>query len=105
MGVNASVGNDAGKFGVKGVGAGVGQDSGSAQGTTTAGISGIAGDQSVRTGDATGIERIFDQNKVQRDIDAQVAITAEFGKQAAKSWGEYANTRFANAKNEDEARC
>ncbi|RDI15633.1 hemagglutinin repeat-containing protein, partial [Comamonas sp. AG1104] len=105
VGVNASVGNDAGKFGVKGVGAGVGQDSGSAQGTTTAGISGIAGDQSVRTGDATGIERIFDQNKVQRDIDAQVAITAEFGKQAAKSWGEYANTRFANSKNEDEARC
>jgi filamentous hemagglutinin len=92
------VGNDAGKFGVKGVGAGVGQDSGSAQGTTTAGISGIAGDQSVRTGDATGIERIFDQNKVQRDIDAQVAITAEFGKQASKAWGEYANDRFANAK-------
>ena len=105
VGVNASVGNDAGKFGVKGVGAGVGQDSGSAQGTTTAGISGIAGDQSVRTGDATGIERIFDQNKVQRDIDAQVAITAEFGKQAAKSWGEYANDRFANAKNEEEVRC
>jgi filamentous hemagglutinin len=91
VGVNASVGNDAGKFGVKGVGAGVGQDSGSAQGTTTAGISGIAGDQSVRTGDATGIERIFDQNKVQRDIDAQVAITAEFGKQASKAWGDYAN--------------
>ncbi|KWT67032.1 hypothetical protein [Comamonas testosteroni] len=43
--------------------------------------------------------------KVQRDIDAQVAITAEFGKQAAKSWGEYANGRFANAKNEEEARC
>ena len=105
VGVNASVGNDAGKFGVKGVGAGVGQDSGSAQGTTTAGISGIAGDQSVRTGDATGIERIFDQNKVQREIDAQVAITAEFGKQAAKSWGEYANDRFANAKNEEEVRC
>ncbi|SUY78029.1 hypothetical protein [Comamonas testosteroni] len=105
VGVNASVGNDAGKFGVKGAGFGVGQDSGSAQGTTTAGISGIAGDQSVRTGDATGIERIFDQNKVQRDIDAQVAITAEFGKQSAKSWGEYANTRFANAKNEEEARC
>jgi filamentous hemagglutinin len=73
------------------VGAGVGQDSGSAQGTTTAGISGIAGDQSVRTGDATGIERIFDQNKVQREIDAQVAITAEFGKQASKAAGSYAD--------------
>ncbi|QQN68676.1 hemagglutinin repeat-containing protein [Comamonas testosteroni] len=98
VGVNASVGNDAGKFGVKGVGAGVGQDSGSAQGTTTAGISGIAGDQSVRTGDATGIERIFDQNKVQREIDAQVAITAEFGKQASKAVGDYAQAQTEEAR-------
>ncbi|KOC19023.1 hypothetical protein GL58_25825 [Comamonas testosteroni] len=107
VGVNASVGNDAGKFGVKGVGAGVGQDSGSAQGTTTAGISGIAGDQSVRTGDATGIERIFDQNKVQRDIDAQVAITAEFGKQASKAAGSYADQQAIAARragNEAEAK-
>ncbi len=95
------MGNDAGKFGVNGVG----RDSGSTQSITTAGMSGLAGDQSVRTGDTTGIERIFDQTKVQREIDAQVAITAEFGKQAAKSWGEYANSRFANAKNEEEARC
>ncbi|MFN3735427.1 hemagglutinin repeat-containing protein [Comamonas testosteroni] len=107
VGVNASVGNDAGKFGVKGVGAGVGQDSGSAQGTTTAGISGIAGDQSVRTGDATGIERIFDQNKVQREIDAQVAITAEFGKQASKAAGSYADQQAIAARragNEAEAK-
>ncbi|WP_152965159.1 toxin glutamine deamidase domain-containing protein [Comamonas testosteroni] len=101
VGVNASVGNDAGKFGVKGVGAGVGQDSGSAQGTTTAGISGIAGDQSVRTGDATGIERIFDQNKVQREIDAQVAITAEFGKQASKAVGDYAGRKYNELKDLD----
>lgn len=101
VGVNASVGNDAGKFGVKGVGAGVGQDSGSAQGTTTAGISGIAGDQSVRTGDATGIERIFDQNKVQREIDAQVAITAEFGKQASKAVGDYAGRKYNELKDSD----
>ncbi|MEB5963879.1 hemagglutinin repeat-containing protein [Comamonas testosteroni] len=107
VGVHASVGNDAGKFGVKGVGAGVGQDSGSAQGTTTAGISGIAGDQSVRTGDATGIERIFDQNKVQREIDAQVAITAEFGKQASKAAGTYADQQAIAARragNEAEAK-
>ncbi len=105
LGVNVNAGQQAGKFGVNGGGAGVGRDSGSAHSTTTAGISGIAGDPSVRTGDTTGIERIFDQNQVQREIDAQVAITAEFGKQAAKSWGEYANSRFANAKNEEEARC
>lgn len=98
VGVNASVGNDNGKFGVSGVGAGVGQDSGSASSTTTAGISGIAGDQSVRSTDAeTGIQRIFDKEKVQKEIDAQVAITAEFGKQASKAWGDYANGQFVKA--------
>ena len=60
VGVNVNTGQQAGKHVVNGAGVGVGQDSGSAQGTTTAGISGIAGDQSVRTGDATGSERTFD---------------------------------------------
>ncbi len=94
IGVNVNTGQQDGKHVVNGVGAGVGQDSGSAQSTTTAGISGIAGDQSVRTGDATGIERIFDQNKVQREIHAQVAITAEFGKQASKAVGDYAEAQM-----------
>nr|WP_314710866.1 hypothetical protein [uncultured Comamonas sp.] len=95
VGVSASVGNDNGKFGVSGVGAGVGQDSGSASSTTTAGISGIAGDQSVRSTDAeTGIQRIFDKEKVQKEIDAQVAITAEFGKQAGKAVGDYAEAQM-----------
>ena len=98
IGVNASVGNDNGKFGVSGVGAGVGQDSGSASSTTTAGISGIAGDQSVRSTDAeTGIQRIFDKEKVQKEIDAQVAITAEFGKQASKAGAQYAQDQLNKA--------
>ncbi|MBD9402830.1 hemagglutinin repeat-containing protein [Comamonas sp. CMM02] len=106
IGVNASMGKDSGKFGVSGMGAGGGQDSGSASSTTTAGISGMAGDTAVRSTDAeTGIQRIFDKEKVQKEIDAQVAITAEFGKLAAKSWGEYANNRFVNAENEEEVRC
>ncbi|TYK67491.1 hypothetical protein FSY59_27180, partial [Comamonas sp. Z3] len=107
IGVNVNTGQQGGKHVVNGVGAGVGQDSSSAQGTTTAGISGIAGDQSVRTGDTTGIERIFDQNKVQREIDAQVAITAEFGKQASKAAGTYADQRAIAARragNEAEAK-
>ncbi|WP_370678465.1 hemagglutinin repeat-containing protein [Comamonas sp. GB3 AK4-5] len=99
VGVNASVGNDDGKFGVKGVGAGVGKDSGSADSTTTAGISGMAGDTAVRSTDAeTGIQRIFDKEKVQKDIDAQVAITAEFGKQASKAIGDYAQIQTQEAK-------
>ena len=107
IGVNVNTGQQGGKHVVNGVGAGVGKDSGSAQSTTTAGISGIAGDQSVRTGDTTGIERIFDQNKVQREIDAQVAITAEFGKQASKAAGTYADQRAIAARragNEAEAK-
>ncbi|WP_235214393.1 MULTISPECIES: hemagglutinin repeat-containing protein [Comamonas] len=107
IGVNVNTGQQGGKHVVNGVGAGVGQDSGSAQGTTTAGISGIAGDQSLRTGYATGIERIFGQNKVQRDIDAQVAITAEFGKQASKAAGTYADQQAIAARragNEAEAK-
>jgi len=61
----------------------------------------------VRTGDATRSERIFDQNKVQREIDAQVAITAEFGKQASKAAGTYADQKAIAARragNEAEAK-
>ena len=55
----------------------------------------------MRTGDATGIVRIFDQNKVQREIDAQVAITAEFGKQASKAVGDYASRKYNELKDSD----
>ena len=61
--------------------AGVGSDKGSAASTTQAAISGMAGNKEARTGDAqTGIQKIFDAGKVQREFAAQVQITAEFGK-------------------------
>ena len=34
---------------------------------------------------ATGIKKIFDADKVTKDINAQVTITSEFGKQATKA--------------------
>jgi len=78
--------------------AGVGATSGSAQSTTSAGISGIAGNQDLRTGDAqTGIKKIFDADKVQKTVDAQVAITAAFGSQASKAVGNYAEQKLKEA--------
>ncbi|NBW52161.1 MAG: filamentous hemagglutinin, partial [Betaproteobacteria bacterium] len=56
--------------------AGFGQDSGSAASTTKAGISGIAGKKTARTGDAeTGINKIFNQQAVAENVNAQVQIT------------------------------
>ena len=52
----------------------------------------------MRTGDKeTGIQKIFDQQKVQKEITAQTQITQKFGELAPKAWGEYANTKFADA--------
>jgi filamentous hemagglutinin len=78
--------------------AGIGEDSGSASSTSQAAISGIAGNTEARTGDAeSGIAPIFDQNRVQKEIDAQIRITAEFGKQASKAIGDYATKQLEEA--------
>jgi hypothetical protein len=91
--VSVSVGTSAGQNS-----AGIGQASDSAASTTTAGVSGLAGDHSVRTGDASqGLDRIFDRERVTQDVTAQATVMAEFGKQASKAWGEYANQRFQQA--------
>ena len=94
-------------IGSSGGGAGVGNDSGSASSTSTAGISGIAGNQAIRTGDAeTGLNPIFDQDRVRQEIDAQVAITQEFGRASSQAWGDYASKKEAQlwlaAQNEDD---
>ncbi|MGV0982938.1 MAG: hemagglutinin repeat-containing protein [Limnohabitans sp.] len=102
MGTGALPGKSA-SAGMSGVG--FGRDSGSAQSTTTAGISGVAGNTQARTGDkSTSIAPIFDKDKVQKEVSAQVAITSEFGKQASKAVGDYAQTKFKEAeKNNDQA--
>jgi len=87
-----------GKLAPSGTSAGIGKDSGAATSTTRAGISGIAGNQNARTGDAqSGIAPIFDADKVQKNINAQAAITQAFGQQASKAIGDYAQTRLAEA--------
>lgn len=66
--------------------AGFGQDSGTAASTTKAGISGIAGNTAARTGDAeTGIQKIFNQQAVAENVNAQVQITQTAGQQVPKA--------------------
>ncbi|MFT3759167.1 hemagglutinin repeat-containing protein [Thauera sp.] len=78
----------------QGTSAGFGEDSDSAHSTTTAGISSIAGDTAVRTGDApTGIAPIFDADTVQKEIDAQVKITQTFNQYAPKAAADFAAAR------------
>ncbi|MCL2459310.1 MAG: hemagglutinin repeat-containing protein, partial [Desulfobulbus sp.] len=92
MGANIGGGvNFSGGFMPQATGAGVGSDSDKASSVTQSGISGIAGNAGARTGDAeTGLKPIFDAEKVQKEIDAQVMITREFSAQATQAVKTYA---------------
>ncbi|MBP9941330.1 MAG: hemagglutinin repeat-containing protein [Comamonas sp.] len=96
--VNASISTDKNGKTTPGGGAGIGSESGNASSTTQAAISGIAGNTAARTGDKeSGIAQIFDKDKVQKEIDAQIKITQEFGQQASKAVGDYAQTQMNKA--------
>ncbi len=87
-------GNLGGALKPSGTSIGFGKDSGSASSTTQAAISGIAGNKNARTGDKeTGIQKIFDADKVQKEIDAQVVITQTFGREAPKAAADFADGR------------
>lgn len=89
-------------------GAGVGSDTGSAHSTTQAAISGIAGNQRARTGDAeSGIAPIFDKDKVRDEVDAQVSLTKAFSQQAVPAASRFADDQAVTLRREgkeDEAR-
>jgi hypothetical protein len=88
--------------GTSGGGGGFGTDSDNAKSITRAGISGYAGNLVARTGDAeSGIPKIFDVDKVQRELDAQVTITRAFGQVAPKAVADFADRktqRYSKAK-------
>lgn len=87
-----------GKLDMSGLGIGIGSDKGDASSTSSAGISGIAGNTAVRSTDAeAGLGKIFDADKVQREIAAQAQITQYFGQQATKAVGDYAQTKLNEA--------
>ncbi|MDQ5918544.1 MAG: filamentous hemagglutinin, partial [Pseudomonadota bacterium] len=98
--VNIGAGQDnSGKLTPGGTSAGFGKDGGKAESMTLAAISGVAGNTGARTGDAeTGIQKIFDQEKVQKEIEAQVKITQTFGQLASKAVGDYAQTKLKEAR-------
>jgi hypothetical protein len=86
-------------------GAGAGNTEGKAASTSSAGISGVAGSAAVRTTDLeAGLKPIFNADKAQKEIDAQVKITTSFGQQASKSVGDYAGNKLKEAiANKDQA--
>ncbi len=89
-----------GKYTPQGTSAGYGEDEGHASSTTYAAITGYAGNSTARTGDPeSGVSRIFDADKVQKEIDAQVKITQAFGQQASKAVGDYAQSKMKEAEN------
>ncbi len=90
--VNVGTGfSPAGALAPAGTGVGFGQDSGQASSFTKSGISGVAGDTALRTGDKeTGIAKIFDAERVQRDVTAQTQITQTFTTLAPKQVAAYA---------------
>ncbi|MET3496345.1 hypothetical protein ABIC90_003406 [Variovorax boronicumulans] len=68
---------------------------------TRSGISGIAGDQSVRTGDnsSTGaLVRDWNTQTIIKDVQAQAQISQEFKQKAAKAVGDYAAEKLNDAK-------
>ena len=104
VGVNVGKGwSPSGELVPQGTGAGIGEDSGSAASVTRSGISGIAGNTDVRANDAeTGIKPIFDAEKVQKEIDAQVAITQKFNEIAPKAAADYTKSKVADLKRQAE---
>lgn len=97
-----------GKLAPSGTAAGIGRDDGSTSSTSQAAISGLAGNQAARTGDGeTGISPIFDAERVSGEINAQVAITQAFGREAPKAVASYAAgkaTELRNVGNATEAK-
>ncbi|MCR5865173.1 hemagglutinin repeat-containing protein [Aquincola sp. J276] len=102
VGVGAGGGSSGGRPGA-GLGAvGVGTDADSARSESKAAISGVAGDVDARTGDREiGLAQLFNKEKVKAEVEAQVAITAEFGRQASTVVGKFADDKLAEANRKD----
>ena len=95
VGINLGVGvSPTGKYVPGGTSAGIGSDSGNSSSITRAAISNIAGDKTARTNTnqantSVALAKIFDADKVQKEINAQVAITQSFTYEAGKTVNNY----------------
>ncbi|WP_034300613.1 hemagglutinin repeat-containing protein [Herbaspirillum sp. RV1423] len=94
--ISAGGGYDGAKSAMNGTGVGFGKASGSASSTTKSGVSGIAGDTTVRSDkDSSGkLAKNWDGQQLQQDVEAQARITEAFGKQAALGIGTYATSKL-----------
>ncbi len=83
-----------GKFAPLGTGAGLGKDGDSVSSATRSGISDLAGDKAMRTGDKeSGIAPIFDAESIQKEVQAQAEITQMFGTLAPRAAAGYAENK------------
>lgn len=81
-----------------GGGLGIGSNDVNQSSTTQSGISGIAGNTAVRTGiDGTNALRQTNFDRAMRDVGAQVQLTSQFGSQASRAVGSYADGKFREA--------
>lgn len=86
--------NFTGQYQAPGNSAGLGSDGGGVSSTTQAAISGIAGNKDARTGDVEStITPIFDAERVQQEINAQVQITQAFAHEAYVTVDKYVSER------------
>ncbi|HNC79423.1 MAG TPA: hemagglutinin repeat-containing protein, partial [Rhodocyclaceae bacterium] len=100
LGVSAGTGIRLdGKLAPQGTSAGFSNNNGNTSSTTTATISDIAGNGAARTGEAeTGITKIFDPDKTETEIYAQMLITQSFGREASKAVANYAEKKIEDIK-------
>ena len=81
--------------------AGIGSYSGNNQNSTTkSGISGIAGDQGVRTGDGSSagtLVKDWNTQTIIKGVQAQAQLTQQFGQSASAAVGAYANGKLREA--------
>ena len=93
---SAGGGYGGGKTAMNGTGIGFGKDSGSASSTTTSGVSGIAGDKTVRSDkdNSNALKKTWNGKELQQDVEAQAKISEAFGKEAAKGIGTLATKKL-----------
>jgi filamentous hemagglutinin len=99
---SAGGGYGGGNSALNGTGIGFSNESGSASSTTTSGVSGIAGDKTVRSDkdNSNALKKTWNGKELQQDVEAQARIMETFGKEAAKGIGTYATKKLNDLKDQ-----
>ena len=97
--IGLSIGKTTGKPQATMNGLGYGTDSDSDSSITKGGVSGYNDEQGILTTDnrealAGQLDDVFDAQRVNEELGAQTQITQEFGKEAPKAVGDFANNRI-----------